>query len=171
MPQSANRVTAKDPTAKLAHWRPKVLELGAAAHGRHGGAPRPLLPQPGAITPRRGLSDRSLSTDVGDSAMSEKLDERRKRLLIKLESIIGNECYNANIQNWGPEGVFEGEGREFRYPVTFRDQEGNKFKKRCVNNDLPDETLLGGYYAFGANELHVVAALNKILDYLEKGCE
>jgi hypothetical protein len=100
--------------------------------------------------------------------MANKLNERRRRLLIRLESIIGNECYNANIQNWGPSGVFEGEGREFRYPVTFRDQEGRKTKKRSVEVDLPEQTLLGGYYAFGANELHIMTALNKAPDYLEE---
>lgn len=29
-------------------------------------------------------------------------------LLIKMEQIIGNECYNGNIQNYGPGGVWEG---------------------------------------------------------------
>ena len=37
------------------------------------------------------------------------MNEKRKRLLIELEDIVGNEFYNANIQNWGPGGVFEGE--------------------------------------------------------------
>ena len=68
----------------------------------------------------------------------------------------------------GPGGVFEGEGREFRYPVTFRDQEGNKIKKHNVEPDFSKGILLDGHYAFGANELHIMAALNEILDYLEK---
>ncbi len=47
----------------------------------------------------------------------KKPSKQRMRLLLELENIIGNECYNANIQNWGPNGVFEGDGREFRYPM------------------------------------------------------
>ncbi|MBZ9755261.1 hypothetical protein LB524_08180 [Mesorhizobium sp. ESP6-5] len=66
----------------------------------------------------------------------KKLTKARKTLLIKFESIIGNECYNANIQNWGPGGVFQGEGREFRYPITFRDEEGTKIKKRYVDENM-----------------------------------
>jgi len=38
------------------------------------------------------------------------MNKRRKQLMIELERIIGNEVYNAKIQNWGPGGVFEGEG-------------------------------------------------------------
>lgn len=45
------------------------------------------------------------------------MDKDRKRVLIDLECIIGNKFYNAKIQNWGPGGVFEGEGRE---PPTSR---------------------------------------------------
>lgn len=93
---------------------------------------------------------------------ARKLTKARKALLIELESIIGNECYNANIQNWGPGGVFEGEGREFRYPITFRDEEGQKLKRRRVEPSLSNATLLGGYYAFGANELHIMHAFPKV---------
>lgn len=96
-----------------------------------------------------------------------KLTDARKALLIKLESMIGNECYNANIQNWGPGGVFEGEGREFRYSITFRDEEGKKIKKRYVDGNMSGDVVIGGYYAFGANELHIMAGLNRALDYLE----
>ena len=97
-----------------------------------------------------------------------QLTAARKALLIRLESMIGRECYNANVQNWGPGGVFEGEGRDFRYPVTFRDENGNKMKKRSVDPGMPDERILGGYYAFGANELHIMKALDDILDHLER---
>jgi hypothetical protein len=96
------------------------------------------------------------------------MTKSRKALLIKLEQIIGNECYNASIQNWGPGGVFEGEGREFRYPITFRDEQGGKIKKRNVEEGLSADTILGGYYSFGANELHVMRGLDRVLDYLER---
>jgi hypothetical protein len=58
------------------------------------------------------------------------MNEKRKRLLIELEEIIGHEFYNAKIQNWGPGGVFEGEGRELRYPVTFHDEVGKTIKTK-----------------------------------------
>jgi len=97
-----------------------------------------------------------------------KLTKARKSLLVGLEGIIGNQCYNANIQNWGPGGVFEGEGREFRYPLTFRDSEGNKIKRRHVDLKSDGDGVMHGYYAFGANELHIMAGLDRVLDYLER---
>ncbi len=100
--------------------------------------------------------------------MAKKISAARKKLLIKLESLIGNECYNSNIQNWGPYGVFEGSGREFRYPITFRDSENEKFKRRHVESDIDAKSLLGGYYAFGANELHIMAGLERVLLFLEE---
>jgi hypothetical protein len=99
---------------------------------------------------------------------ARKLTKARKALIAHLESIIGNECYNANIQNWGPGGTFEGEGREFRYPVTFRDADGNKIKRHHADAALADALFFGGYYAFGANELHIMRGLNRILEYLEQ---
>lgn len=89
-------------------------------------------------------------------------------MLIELEKLIGNQCYNANIQNWGPGGVFEGEGREFRYPITFRTSAGKKLKTNLVDDSLSLDTILGGYYAFGANELHIMVGLEALLQYLEK---
>lgn len=84
-----------------------------------------------------------------------------------MERIIGNQCHNGNIQNWGPNGIFLGEGRKFRYPITYRDSKGDKRKGWTLNSSIPDENLHGAYYAFGANELHVMNALEKILDLLE----
>ena len=66
------------------------------------------------------------------------MDEKRKRLLIELEEIVGNEFYNANIQNWGPGGVFEGGGRGFRYAVTFQD------KDRQADQDQACRSRLAG---------------------------
>jgi hypothetical protein len=98
----------------------------------------------------------------------QSISEDRKRLLLALESIVGNECYNANIQNWGPGGNFEGEGREFRYPITFIDEDGDKIKKRNTDFRMPVEIAKTGHYAFGANQLQIIRALNLILEYLEK---
>ena len=96
-----------------------------------------------------------------------QLTATRKKLLLTLENIIGNECYNGKIQNWGPNGVFEGEGREFRYPITFRDGASEKLRSRSPKFDLPSHVVKTGYYAFGQNELHIMRALDKVLSFLE----
>jgi hypothetical protein len=99
--------------------------------------------------------------------VSTKLSETRRALLARLEQLVGDECYNGNIQNWGPGGVFEGEGRNFRYPITFRDATGSKVKRWSPDNTIPDQMFKGGYYAFGANELHIISALERVLTHLE----
>ncbi|MGO7820476.1 hypothetical protein ACC684_24810 [Rhizobium ruizarguesonis] len=98
-----------------------------------------------------------------------KISKTRAALLEELEYIVGSECYNGNIQNWGPGGVFEGEGRSFRYPVTLVDDAGNKHKYsyKTVSMGVPPELLARCYYAFGANQLHIMAALEKVLRHLE----
>jgi len=89
-----------------------------------------------------------------------------KNILIDIENIIGSECYNGNIQNYGSWGELESEGRSFRYPVKFYDGE-NEYKRRAVPRDIPAEQLISGYYPFGANELNIYRALHKVLKYLE----
>ena len=42
--------------------------------------------------------------------MVDKLPKARRKALIQLESILGNECYNASIQNYGPGGIREADG-------------------------------------------------------------
>ena len=37
--------------------------------------------------------------------MVDKLPKARRKVLIQLESILGNECYNASIQNYGAGGA------------------------------------------------------------------
>ena len=96
------------------------------------------------------------------------ISQKKKQLLLKLESIIGQSCYNANIQNYGPGGEWEGEGRGFRYPITFIDEKGKKVKaKHTSYQHISDTMLKNGYYAFGANELHIMEALNSILELFE----
>ncbi|MFK5980957.1 MAG: hypothetical protein QM488_18960 [Rhizobiaceae bacterium] len=98
----------------------------------------------------------------------KSLTKKRAKLLAELEAIIGNNCYNGNIQNWGPGGVQYGDGRSFRYPLTTIDQDGKQLKTRGVASiDSPD-VLSSGYYAFGANRLNVIAALNKVIKHLEE---
>lgn len=90
-----------------------------------------------------------------------------KTLLIELEKIVGNECYNGNIQNYGSWGELESEGRQFRYPVKFYSGSGES-KKWTVPPDIPSEELITGYYAFGANELNIYRALFKIVSHLRE---
>ena len=97
----------------------------------------------------------------------KRLTPLRRMLLINLERIIGAECYNANIQNWGPGGVFQGSGRHFNYPLTFRNDKGEKVRSSWVDEKISDKMLPDGYYAFGANELHIMAGLENVLEHLE----
>ncbi len=87
-------------------------------------------------------------------------------LLVRMEGIIGQECYNGNIQNYSSWGEWEGEGRSFRYPVTFI-RKGAEEKRRASSSDLAHEELVTGYYKFGANELSIYRALMRIIDMLE----
>lgn len=96
------------------------------------------------------------------------MEESRKRLLIELEAIVGNEFYNANIQNWGPGGTFEGKGRDFRYPINFLGKDGKKLKVKRVDPSLPPDVVITGSYKVGANELYIMRALEKVLSHLER---
>jgi hypothetical protein len=98
--------------------------------------------------------------------MAEMTEERAK-LLAELELTVGSYCYNGSIQNWGPGGKFEGGGRDFRYPLTIVDALGNKQKVRYLANHQKPEELKTGYYAFGANQLQIVMALDGVLSHLE----
>ena len=99
---------------------------------------------------------------------SSKLTKKRAKLLAELEHIVGKNCYNGNIQNYGAGGSFEGEGRHFRYPLTMIDEGGNKRKRSYPPvSDIPPEMVSTGYYAFGANRLHIIKALSEVLQMLE----
>ncbi|WP_455918839.1 hypothetical protein [Ensifer canadensis] len=97
-----------------------------------------------------------------------KIPKKRLALLRELETIIGNECYNGNIQNWGPGGAFYGAGREFRYPISFIDEGQNAIKRRGSYDDLPDEVQVTDHYKFGSNQLQIIAALDRVLGHLEE---
>jgi len=100
---------------------------------------------------------------------SEKYVEARKSLLAELERIVGNQTYNAKIQNWGPSGSFLGEGREYRYPVTLMDAQGQKRKiYGKIDSKVSMQEIQQAYYGFGANNLHIGLALQRVLTYLEE---
>ncbi|HIF9326574.1 TPA: hypothetical protein ACX6RP_003017 [Photobacterium damselae] len=87
----------------------------------------------------------------------------RKELLIKLEKIVGSSCYNGNIKNWGANGEWLGEGRAFRYPIRI-----NGLRTRTsIKGNVTDYDLQVAYYAFGANQLHIIRALDEALDFIE----
>lgn len=102
--------------------------------------------------------------------MTEKIPKARRELLVQLESILGNECYNASIQNYGPGGVRESDGRSFRYPLMVRlnDEEKLKIRDSSVPENVSDSALRSGYYSFGANQLDVMSALERMLRHLEQ---
>jgi hypothetical protein len=89
-----------------------------------------------------------------------------RELLVRMEAIIGGQCYNDNIQNYSSWGVWEGEGRSFRYPVTVT-RKGESEKRRARFDDLQPEELITGHYKFGANELSIYRALVKVIEMLE----
>lgn len=102
--------------------------------------------------------------------MPSELTKSRRDVLVKLESILGEECYNGNIQNYGPSGSREADGRSFRYPLMVRLEDGieQKIHASSIPDSVPDNALRSGYYAFGANQLDVMSALDRMLTYLEK---
>jgi hypothetical protein len=91
-----------------------------------------------------------------------------RRLLVDIERTIGRQCYNANIQNYGPGGVWEGEGRSFRYPIRVLDAEMNERKHWNLPEDISAEALVSGFYKFGSNELSIMRALVDVVHMIER---
>ena len=98
--------------------------------------------------------------DRKEAMAPRKMPKRRIELLLSLENLIGNECYNPNIRN----GVWP-EGREFRYPMTFIGPDGKRTK---WPNTTSGEIVMTGYYAFGANQLRIIQGLDRVLHFLEE---
>lgn len=101
-------------------------------------------------------------------------------LLHDIEYTIGNQCYNGNIQNYGSNGIWKGEGRSFRYPIRFINK---KMEKETYRSRIPYTESAGGemancilgehryesaHYAFGANELHILKGIRMALEDVEK---
>jgi hypothetical protein len=62
----------------------------------------------------------------------------------------------------------EGEGRALRYPIMFRGEDGKTIKTKQVDADLPADTVITAIYKFGANELSIMRALDRIVSHLER---
>ena len=98
------------------------------------------------------------------------VSKERVKLLLELEEIIGNQCYNPKMANHGPGGVREEDGRGFRYPITFIDEQGKKDKRSTITAQAvpPPDIAMTGYYQVGVNELSIMRALNKVVEHLER---
>jgi hypothetical protein len=103
---------------------------------------------------------------MGKTRKPKALSRKRKKLLTKLERIVGGNCFNGNIQNYYM-WEWENEGRWFRYPITFVDKNGKKRKERYPEDSMASAKMQTGYYAFGANQLHIMRGLVEVIDYLE----
>jgi hypothetical protein len=102
------------------------------------------------------------------------------KLLHDIEYEIGSECYNGNIQNFGPGGVWEGAGRDFRYPVRFMNSEGEREQYRgklpftksttgdMAHAVLAEERYDSAHYAFGANQLYILRGIERALVQIEE---
>lgn len=93
--------------------------------------------------------------------------EPMRELLTRMEKIVGNSCYNGNIQNYLGGGTLDSSGRKFRYPVSFKLPDGTKEKRWDKQDGIASEILITGHYKVGANELNIYRALIEIVDLLE----
>jgi hypothetical protein len=111
--------------------------------------------------------------------MEKKRSLEFYKLLHDIEHEIGSNCYNGNIQNFGPGGVWKDQGRSFRYPVRFINVEGkpdgyrSKYPYTIVPGKvdyyiLGEELYNSAHYAFGANNLYILRGLKHALEQLEK---
>lgn len=91
-----------------------------------------------------------------------------KRLLIEMERLVGGRCYNPSTRNYGPGGIWESEGRSFRYPLTTIPTDDSKSKHWTVPPDLTESELITGYYQVGRNELAIMRSLVDIVRLIER---
>ena len=101
--------------------------------------------------------------------MPNNLTKKRAKLLAELAETVGGYCYNSNTQNYGPYGMYEGEGRSIQYPLTIVGRDGEKTKFRYPSNaEISPDVLISGHFKFGANQLNIVNALDRVLKKLEE---
>lgn len=87
-------------------------------------------------------------------------------LLISLEKIIGNECYNTNkTEPWQRWGLININLPRYRYPLTFGP--GSNVKVKVVTPEINNLDLISGKYTFGANQLDIFRGIYKALIYLQ----
>ena len=127
------------------------------------------------VTSEFGSGEYSLILEIFQKYLSEIKTIRNisreiepfRELLIEMEEIIASECYNGNIQNYSSWGVWDGEGRFFRYPITFSSPLLEK-KEWHIPSRLSTDDLILGKYKFGANHLYIYKALIKVIRHVEE---
>ena len=97
----------------------------------------------------------------------QALQPSRKELLAKLESIVGEHCYNGNIRNFSGDTQLD-DGSWFRYPVTAVFQGKPEKWKNLRVGLIEDSDFVRAHYSFGANQLFIIYALDELLTYLEQ---
>ena len=101
--------------------------------------------------------------------MPRKMTKKRAKLLTELAEVVGGYCYNGNIQNYGPHGMYEGEGRSFQYSLTIVDRDGDVRKLKYPSTaEISPDMLISGHFKFGANQLNIINALDRVLLKLEE---
>ena len=91
------------------------------------------------------------------------LTKKTIQLICDLERLIGEECYNPNsFDGWTLE-----EGREYRYPITYTDKDGNGRKAWSTLQGLDKKSVNTMHYKFGSNNLFIGIGLHNVLEYLE----
>lgn len=92
-----------------------------------------------------------------------KLTKKTIQLICDLERQIGDECYNPNSYD----GWTLISGRDFRYPITYTDKDGNERKSWSTLQNMDQKNIGTLHYKFGANYLFVGNGLINVLNYLE----
>lgn len=97
-----------------------------------------------------------------------EMNNEISKLVCKLETIVGNQCYNPNSYNgWTGE-----EGCAFRYPVYYcqsnEELDQRKLEKTKDRAYIVDpECIETMKYKFGSNHLYIGDVLVEMLEYLE----
>ncbi|MBR1415645.1 MAG: hypothetical protein IJ570_07270 [Prevotella sp.] len=92
-----------------------------------------------------------------------KLTKATTDLICELEYIIGNQCYNPNSLN----GYTLEEGCEFRYPVSYENNEGDDSRTRSIIKNIDKSKINTIRYKFGSNHLYIGVAILEVLERLE----
>ncbi|MCR5815602.1 MAG: hypothetical protein K6F91_01825 [Ruminococcus sp.] len=83
------------------------------------------------------------------------MNEGRRRLLCKIETIIAKNGYNTNRN-----------GGWYRYPVKYK-EDGSNWIARGLSNPQTDSGISSMKYEIGANHIYIGRALDEVLDLLE----
>ena len=99
---------------------------------------------------------------------SKPLSEATKQLLIKLEQMIGGNCYNTSAKNFSGRDELE-DGRWIRYPLTIQlAGKPEKFSKLPHSSLFKDEDFVRARYVTGTNHFFVMRGLVEVLHHLEE---